>query len=174
MAREDWRDLESERLRRLRDRDRDLEDYGQADYSDLYGYDPARRTGYRAYDNGRRDAYDDGRPYDDRGLHEGRSYADDRRRARDEWDYGPERRRSRRDGPSDRVLWAVIMERLEDERRLDISNVDVDVHDGEVTLNGTVRRKADKRRIEDIADIEGVHNVQNNLRVREHRRWMFL
>jgi len=152
MRREEWRDLESERLRRLRDRDRD--DYGQADYSNLYGYDPRTRSGYRAYD--------DGRPYDDVGPAPRRS-----------WDEEP--RRARRDGPSDRVLWAVIMERLDDERRLDLRDVQVEVHDGEVTLNGMVRHKGDKRRIEDIADIEGVRNVQNNLRTREHsRRWTFL
>lgn len=181
MAREDWRDLESERLRRLRDRDRD--DYGQADYSDRYAYDPEHRTGYRvdrderwdrrderrplgevrAYDENRR--YDEGRYRDDPPRH------DDRRRA-DAW---ADRRNARRDGPSDRVLWAVITERLEDERRLDLSDVEVDVRNGEVILNGTVRRKADKRRIEDVADVDGVVNVQNNLRVREqHRRWMFL
>ena len=163
MRQEDWRDLEGERLRRLRDRD----DYGQADYSDLYGYDPRHRTGYRAYDDGRRDADFDGRDYDER-RHEGRVEA-----GRRTWEDEP--RRTRRDGPSDRVLWAVIMERLDDERRLDLSDVEVEVHDAEVTLNGTVRHKADKRRIEDIADIDGVRNVQNNLRPRERaRRWTFL
>lgn len=174
MAREDWRDLEADRLRRLRDGERD--DYGQADYSNLYGYDPVHRTGYRAYD--------DGRPHDDQAPHdrdlrrepEPRRYDDDRGGYRDERaELGRDHRRARRDGPSDRVLWAVIMERLEDERRLDLSDVDVDVHNGEVTLNGTVRRKLDRRRIEDIADIDGIHHVQNNLRVRDgHRRWMFL
>lgn len=160
MAREDWRDLESERLRRLRDRDRD--DYGQADYSNLYGYDPQTRSGYRAYD--------DGRPRFDG------PYRDDRGPVREsEWRSPPEHRHLRRDGPSDRVLWAVIVERLDDERRLDLRGVEVEVHDGEVTLNGTVRHKADKRRIEDIADIDGVRNVQNNLRVGErNRRWTFL
>lgn len=158
MPREDWHDLESERLRRLRDRERDDDDFGQADYSDMYGYDPRTRSGYRAYDDGRRD-------HDD-------SYHPRRDAERRDWDAEP--RRARRDGPSDRVLWAVIMERLDDERRLDISGVEVDVHDGEVTLNGTVRHKADKRRIEDIADIDGVRNVQNNLRTREQgRRWTF-
>jgi hypothetical protein len=170
MAREDWRDLEADRLRRLRDHDRDdrgrddrvrdRDDYGQADYSNLYGYDPVHRTGYRAYD--------DGRPLDQRAGY----YSD--RPNREEWDYGPDRRRARRDGPSDRVLWAVIMERLDDDRRVDLRDVEVDVRDGEVTLNGHVRNKTEKRRIEDIADIEGVRHVQNNLRVREHRRWMFL
>ena len=152
MEREDWRDLEAERRRRMHDRDRDRDDYGQADYSNLYGYDPRTRSGYRAYDDGR-----------DR-------FEGDPRRA-------PEPRRydthGRRHGPSDRVLWAVIMERLDDERRLDLRDVKVEVHDAEVTLFGTVRHKGDKRRIEDIADIEGVRNVQNNLRVRERSRWTF-
>jgi hypothetical protein len=167
MRGEDWRDLERDRLRRLRDRDDrypDREDYGQADYSDLYGYDPRTRSGYRAYDDGRSHE-------DDRLRREEMAYPEDRR---SDWDYGPERRQARRHGPSDRVLWAVIMERLDDERRLDTRDVEVHVLDGEVTLNGTVRHKADKRRIEDIADIDGVRNVQNNLRVRERSRWTFL
>jgi hypothetical protein len=155
MRREDIRDLEAERLRRLRDRDRD--DFGQADYSNTYGYDPRTRSGYQAYD--------DGRPGPVRDMGPDRPSTD--------WDY--EHRRARRDGPSDRVMWAVIMERLHDERRLDLREVEVEVHDGEVTLNGFVRHKADKRRIEDIADIDGIHNVQNNLRTRErNRRWTFL
>ena len=79
----------------------------------------------------------------------------------------------RRRGPSDRVLWAVIVERLEDERRLDLRDVEVIVDNAEVTLNGTVRRKEDKRRIEDIADIDGVRHVQNNLRIRDHGHWGF-
>jgi hypothetical protein len=169
MRREDWRHEEAERLRRLRDSERRSEvreDYGQADYSDLYGYDPRARTGYRAYDDGRREPYEltaersfAGRPHDD---------------ARDLRDLDGDGRRTRRDGPSDRVLWAVITERLEDERRLDLSDVDLDVRNGEVFLYGTVRHKADKRRIEDVADIEGVRNVQNNLRLRERRRWSFI
>jgi len=159
MRREDMRDLEAERLRRLRDRDQD--DFGQADYSNMYGYDPRTRSGYAAYDDGRAPPL--------RGDSPARASAD--------WDYEHrgERHGGRRGGPSDRVMWAVIMERLHDERRLDLRDVEVEVHDGEVTLNGFVRNKADKRRIEDIADIDGVHNVQNNLKTRERsRRWTFL
>lgn len=174
MRREDLRDLETERLRRLRDRERD--DFGQADYSNLYGYDPRTRSGYRAYDDGRPDGYEARRDgpatdYDDRRDIRSRDWDDEHRHLH------RERRtvRGARSGPSDRVLWAVIMERLDDERRLDLREVEVEVEDGEVTLNGTVRHKADKRRIEDIADIEGVRNVQNNLRTREpNRRWTFL
>ncbi len=80
----------------------------------------------------------------------------------------------RRRGPSDRVLWAVIAERLKDERGLDVSGVEVIVEDAEATLNGRVRHKADKRRIEDVADIDGVRHVQNNLRVHESGPWTFL
>ena len=162
MPREDWRDLEAERLRHLGDRDRDRDrapdrardDYGQADYSNLYGYDPRARAGYRTFEDGRpHDGYD--RP--------------------PERNYAPDRAPARRDGPSDRVLWAVIMERLDAERRLDLRHVEVDVIDAEVTLNGTVRHKADKRRIEDVADINGIRHVQNNLRVSQgDRRWTFL
>lgn len=179
MRREDWRDEERDRLQRLRDRDGRLDDYGQADYSDLYGYDPERRSGYRAYDDGRHDGWDnhpgERRSYADRPPYDRDSRYVEERPHRDREVGGLEDRRRRRDGrPSDRVLWAVIMERLEDERRLDLSEVEVDVRNGEVFLDGTVRHKADKRRIEDVADIEGVRNVQNNLRLRERRRWTFL
>lgn len=177
MRREDWREEERDRWRRLRDHGAELEDYGQADYSDLYGYDPERRTGYRAYDDGRRGT-DPRRPIERPQFDREDPLSDARPRAYGESRYERGDRRDlerRRDGrPSDRVLWAVIMERLEDERRLDLSGVDVDVRDGEVFLDGMVRHKADKRRIEDVADIDGVRNVQNNLRVRERRRWTFI
>lgn len=120
------------------------DDFGQADYSTTYGYDPQTRTGYRT----------DAQAVDAEVAAEPRTFAE---------------RGKRRAGVSDRVLWAVIVERLEDERRIDLSEVQVLVQDGEVTLNGTVKHKGDKRRIEDIADIEGIDNVQNNLRVREKR-----
>jgi len=146
----DGRDEDRERLRRLRDR----EDYGQADYSNRYAYDPDTRSGYRTFDDGR-DGYRAAEP-----------------RRWDERDERiPEEPRPRRAGPSDRVLWAIITERLDHERRLDLRDVEVIVRDREVTLNGTVRHKGDKRRIEDVADCDGVRNVQNNLRVRERSHW---
>ncbi len=150
MRREDLRDLEAERLRRLRDRDRD-DDYGQADYSNLYGYDPRTRSRLpRPMTTGR------GPPARDA---TGRPRAACRPPS------------ARRDGPSDRrPVGGRSWRRLHDERRLDLREVEVEVHDGEVTLNGVVRHKADKRRIEDIADIDGVRNVQNNLQARERSR----
>nr|MEA2799477.1 hypothetical protein [Phenylobacterium sp.] len=152
------------------------EDYGQADYSNDYAYDPARGGPYRRYsaedrDDGRRAEEGDYRP-----AGQPRSWMD---RA-GEFFTGPRtpgvdpRPRPRRRGPSDRVLWAVIVERLEDERGLDLRGVEVIVEDAEVTLNGKVRHKADRRRIEDVADIDGVRHVQNNLRVHEHGHWTFL
>lgn len=218
MPRDDWRERDEERRERFA-RMRDRDDFGQADYSTDYGYDPRRRAGYRADeaasfrsdDYGQADyssdyAYDEerGRAYR-RFSEEDRDYGrrmdagdyrrDDDRRVDDRHDversdgrtwmeraggfFGgrdrAEDRRVRRRGPSDRVLWAVIVERLEDERRLDLRDVDVVVDDGEVTLNGTVRRKEDRRRIEDIADVDGVRHVQNNLRVRDRDRgWTFI
>jgi hypothetical protein len=203
MAREDWQDREDERRRaairgredygqvdysddygydprrragyRAEDDIRPrADDYGQADYSNDYAYDPERGA-YRRYsaedrDYGRRRDEDAYRPagqprsWVDRA---GEFFAGQRRPGVDD------RPRARRRGPSDRVLWAVIVERLEDERGLDLRDVEVTVEDGEVTLNGKVRHKADRRRIEDVADIDGVRHVQNNLRVRDHGHWTF-
>jgi hypothetical protein len=208
MAREDWQDREEDRRRAaLRGRDRD--DFGQADYSRDYGYDPGARSGYRV-DDELRSAHDDYGQADystdygydpDRGEAHRRQSALDRDHGRrpDDGDYRPagqprswmdkageffspgprgprvETRAPRlRRGPSDRVLWAVIVERLEDQRGLDLRDLEVIVEDAEVTLNGTVRHKADKRRIEDVADVDGVRHVQNNLRLRGHSHWTFL
>lgn len=151
------------------------DDYGQADYSSDYAFDPDRGEAYRRYAEDDRDFgreppprdYDPRR--DDRIGERSRSWAD---RAGAFFGGREEGEVARRRGPSDRVLWAVIVERLEDERGLDLRDLDVLVEDAEVTLNGTVRRKEDKRRIEDIADLDGVRHVQNNLRVRDGlRRW---
>lgn len=61
-----------------------------------------------------------------------------------------------------------VHDRLTDHPRLDASDIDVTVQDGEVTLSGFVRRRGDKRVAEDCAEaVTGVKNVQNNLRVKE-------
>lgn len=172
------------------------DDFGQVDYSSAYAYDPRNRTGYRADERRARDDdyatdfdYDPerGRGYRAFGGEPGYRSPERREEARRREDADEPRswrdragdffggaasrdREPRRRGPSDRVLWTVIVQRLERARGLDLRDVEVRVEDGEVTLNGLVRRREDKRRIEDIADIEGVHNVQNNLRLRE-RRW---
>jgi hypothetical protein len=173
MAREDWQDQDGER-RKVDAHDRN--DFGQADYSTDYGYDPQRGGGYRRYSADERDyrrRIDEG---DYRPASQPRTWVD---RAGAFFSSGTrppqqEAPAPRRRGPSDRVLWAVIVERLEDERGLDLRGVEVVVQDAEVTLNGRVQHKVDRRRIEDVADIEGVRHVQNNLRVHDHGHWTFL
>jgi hypothetical protein len=228
-----------ERRERGDDRPPPRDDFGQADFSRDYAYDPGERVGYRASEPARDDDYgqaDYSRDYayDERGARAYRRFSDDdragpvsstpdaaygRRMNEGEYRRGPQSREVRdysdrdhpgretadrdpsvgergrswadragaffggreeghaqparhRRGPSDRVLWAIIVERLEDQRGLDLRDVEVLVDNAEVTLNGTVRRKEDKRRIEDIADLDDVRHVQNNLRVRDSgRRW---
>ncbi|MDP3173386.1 MAG: BON domain-containing protein [Phenylobacterium sp.] len=130
----------------------DGSDFGQADFSADYGYDPATRSGFRRDDPAARPVYD-GRP-------------DPRDEVRT-WDGRPAHPpRARRHGTSDAVIWAVVSERLAHERGLDDRDIEVLVRDGEVILNGTVRRREDKRRAEDLAELRDVHHVQNNLRLR--------
>jgi len=71
----------------------------------------------------------------------------------------------------ERVIRAVICGRLDHDRELDTSDIHVTIRDSEVTLDGTVRSREEKRRAEDLADVRGVTHVQNNLRVRQDRSW---
>jgi osmotically-inducible protein OsmY len=65
----------------------------------------------------------------------------------------------------DRIL-EEISDRMTDDPVLDASDIEVVVANCEVTLNGFVRVRADKRLAEDLADsVSGVTHVQNNLRV---------
>ncbi|WP_054313524.1 BON domain-containing protein [Mesorhizobium sp. 1M-11] len=60
-----------------------------------------------------------------------------------------------------------LNDRLTDDWFLDASDIEVSVKASEVTLDGEVTSRSDKRRAEDIADdVSGVINVQNNLRIR--------
>ncbi|HEX8819185.1 MAG TPA: BON domain-containing protein [Archangium sp.] len=50
---------------------------------------------------------------------------------------------------------------------VDVGDVEVTVNNGEVTLNGRVEERWEKRAIEDIAaNVRGVHDVHNRVRVR--------
>jgi hypothetical protein len=119
----------------------------------------------------------------DRLRHEGRSFLDRTRdelssffggRREDEQRADQERYRSegafRGRGPrgyhrSDERIRDEIHERLTDDSWLDASDIEVTVHEGEVTLDGRVRSRTDKRRAEDIVErVSGVGHVQNNLR----------
>jgi Flp pilus assembly secretin CpaC len=55
---------------------------------------------------------------------------------------------------------------MTDDPMLDASEITVQVSKGEVTLNGTVTSREQKRRAEDVAErISGVKDVTNQLRV---------
>ena len=63
-------------------------------------------------------------------------------------------------------------DRLTDDHRVDASQVQVSVKNGEVTLDGPVPSREHKRRAEDcVEDLSGVRHVQNNLRVQERTSW---
>lgn len=87
---------------------------------------------------------------------------------RGEWSAGPHRGK----GPkgytrSDDRIREEVSDRLADHDRIDASEITVTVSDGEVTLDGTVGSRPERRLAEDVADAcSGVSHVQNNLRVR--------
>lgn len=63
-----------------------------------------------------------------------------------------------------------VNDRLTDDHRLDASDIEAKVSNGEVTLSGHVDSRESKRRAEDIADrVAGVKHVQNNLRVQDRQ-----
>ncbi|MDY6947855.1 MAG: BON domain-containing protein, partial [Pseudomonadota bacterium] len=84
-------------------------------------------------------------------------------------DYGQHRGR----GPkgykrSDDRIREEVCDCLTEDDRLDASNIDVAVKDGEVTLTGFVSARHDKRWAESLAErISGVKEVQNSLRVQD-------
>ncbi|QZH76312.1 MAG: BON domain-containing protein [Erythrobacter sp.] len=59
-------------------------------------------------------------------------------------------------------------DRLTDDRGVDARNITVTVDEGEVTLDGKVNTRWEKRRAEDcVHDLSGVKHVQNNLRIEQ-------
>lgn len=180
----DERRLDDRRLAERRAEEH-RDDFGQADYSRDYAYDPDRRAGYRADrvetrddDYGQTDvsrdyAYD---PEARTGYRRGPDDPDESRSWRGrEPHIDRETRRGRERLAVDRRILAIISERLERDRRIDSSDVEITVDEGVVYLTGTTRTREGKRRIEHMADIEGVADVVNGLRVREpeQRRNMF-
>jgi hypothetical protein len=68
---------------------------------------------------------------------------------------------------SDQRIWEEVCERLADDRRIDASDIEVTVQDGEVTLRGEVDDRGSRRLAEDLAEqVSGVTFVQNDVRVR--------
>ena len=67
---------------------------------------------------------------------------------------------------SDERIREDVCERLM-EGPVDVGDVEVTVSNGEVTLSGTVEERWEKRALEDIiAQVRGVHDVHNRIRVR--------
>lgn len=67
---------------------------------------------------------------------------------------------------SDERIREDVCERLTQHGEIDARDIDVRVANGEVTLQGTVHNRDDKRRAEDVAEsVSGVREVQNQLRV---------
>ncbi|MBV9511740.1 MAG: BON domain-containing protein [Caulobacteraceae bacterium] len=152
-------------------------DYGSPDYEiPDYSAADAAAAGYGLYER------------DPVGPHYGRPFNDPRARRyggeADEYARGggyrgehPHRADHRGLGPkgyrrSDERIREEVSDRLTDDPLLDPSDVEVKVHDGEVTLDGAVSSREDKRRAEMLVErCSGVDHVQNNLRVKrpEHR-----
>jgi osmotically-inducible protein OsmY len=151
--------------------------------SGSYGYGSGATYGY-----GPTSRYSEGRYGDDRGSSRS-GYDRNRRdwfdRAGDEvmsW-FGDEDAARRRQmdhrgrGPSnytrsDDRIREDINDNLTDDWGVDASNITVQVKNGEVTLDGTVATRLQKRRAEDCAEeVSGVRNVQNNLRIQERSSW---
>ncbi len=81
---------------------------------------------------------------------------------------GPNRGKGPRDyvRGDDRILEEAC-DRLSHDGRLDAREIELKVEAGEVTLNGQVKSREDKRRAEDLVErVSGVKHLQNNLRVR--------
>lgn len=63
-----------------------------------------------------------------------------------------------------------VCELMTEDDDLDPSDIEVQVQNGEVTLTGTVERRENKRRAEDLSErVSGVRDVHNHLQVRRAR-----
>lgn len=94
----------------------------------------------------------------------------------DQWgsseEYGAHRGRGPRGYKrSDDRIKEDVCDCLTDDDRLDASNIEVGVKDGEVTLSGYVTSREDKRWAESLVErISGVKEVQNSIRVQDQQR----
>jgi osmotically-inducible protein OsmY len=84
---------------------------------------------------------------------------------RDDWQVDPGRRGWRR---SDARIREDVCQWMSDEPRLDASEIDVRVEDGDVTLEGRVDHRSARRLAEEIAAaVPGVRDVFNRLTTAE-------
>jgi osmotically-inducible protein OsmY len=137
-------------------------------YEGAGGYRPSR--GDYGRDRGRRDGRG-GRDWWDRASDEVMSWFGDedaaRRRKQDYRGHGPQNYTR-----SDDRIREDVNDNLTDDWGVDARNITVAVKGGEVTLDGTVSTRLQKRRAEDCAEeVSGVKHVQNNLRIQEQSTW---
>jgi BON domain len=142
-------------------------DYGRAGYG-REGYGPYGREGYgrEGYGPYGREGY--GRegygPYGREGT-----YSSERAGAESRLMPGPHTGRGPRGYQrSDQRIFEEVCDRLTQDGQLDASEIEVLVANREVTLQGTVNSRQDKRRAEDMVEsVAGVEEVHNQLRVRK-------
>jgi osmotically-inducible protein OsmY len=154
-----------------RDYDRDHNRYGSG-YGNYAGYASQYNSSRRDYQGPQNANYrGEERGWWDRTRDEVSSWFGDedaeRRRRMDEKVSGYNKGKGPKDyRRSDDRIREDVCDRLADDPFVDASGIDVKVDSSEVVLTGTVERREDKRRAEDLVEgISGVSNVQNNLRV---------
>ena len=165
-------DRTRETARQLTDRDRDGR-RGFAEWNDNdRPWDRSRPSAYGTATARGRDEYWTGdRPYSDRSGYAGADpyapYTGSRwgTAGTSTGQYAGRGPRGYRRG--DERIREDVCDRLTDDPRIDASDVDVEVKDGEVTLGGSVRSRDEKRFAEDVIErISGVRDVNNNLKVK--------
>jgi len=73
---------------------------------------------------------------------------------------------------SDERIREEVNERLTDDPRVDASDIEVEVRNGEVILRGRVDERRDKRTAEEVVEnLPGVKDVRNELRVERSGGW---
>ena len=143
----------------------------EGDFGDSAGREQDR-FGSSAFGRGSREDHDERGVFERAGDEMRSWFDDDSERRRDRDVRGAEHHRGR--GPkgyqrSDERILEDVNDRLTDDPHIDASEIDVSVSNREVTLNGTVNSRFEKRHAEDLAEsVSGVSHVQNNLRVQQY------
>ena len=155
-------------------RDRDIPSYGYGTEADRFwsprglggGY-VGPSTGWSESRNWSESGNWGGAPgANDRGWSQDRGRNQARGWSEDQYDRGFSGRGPKGYRRSDERIKDDVCDRLSDDSVVDASDIEISVHDGEVTLSGFVRDRDDKRRAEDLAErISGVREVHNTLRV---------
>jgi osmotically-inducible protein OsmY len=172
----DWRDVMGEDRSRSRwdlDNGYNLDrDWGFLRSGSSHDRDQDR-YGSSSFGRGSRDYHED-RGFFERAGDEVRSwFGDDEAERRRRMDVRDNQEHHRGRGPrgyqrSDERILEDVNDRLTDDPHLDASEIDVSVSSREVTLNGTVNSRFEKRHAEDLAEtVSGVTHVQNNLRIKQ-------